>query len=54
MISFLMQDLFKPFGISDVEELSLSANQVLKSVDRLQWKIEGSSTTTPQGSLTVP
>ncbi|XP_030835227.1 lysosomal alpha-mannosidase [Strongylocentrotus purpuratus] len=53
-VTVSLRDLFKPFGISDVEELSLSANQVLKSVDRLQWKIEGSSTTTPQAFKPIP
>nr|XP_054773822.1 lysosomal alpha-mannosidase-like isoform X1 [Lytechinus pictus] len=53
-VTVSLKDLFNPFSISDVEELSLAANQLLKSVNRLQWSIVGSSTTTPQAFKPIP
>ncbi|XP_071483413.1 lysosomal alpha-mannosidase-like [Diadema antillarum] len=53
-VTVSLKDMFTPFAIADIQELSLAANQLLKSVDRLQWTIEGSTTTTPQAFKPIP
>lgn len=48
MISFL-QSLFQPFGITSLEEVTLSANEALSDEKRLQWNINDSPLPTPPG-----
>ena len=36
----MFQDLFVPFGIKSVDELTLGANQKLAEAKRLQWNVQ--------------
>lgn len=37
---YFQQDLFAPFSIDSVDELTLGANQLLSEATRLQWNVQ--------------
>ena len=43
---YLLQDLFVPFSIKSVVELTLGANQNLADAKRLQWNVQDFGRTT--------
>lgn len=49
----LFQDLFVPFTISSVQELTLGANLPLSDLQRLQWKTEESNVVMDKGKELV-
>ncbi|XP_033096903.1 lysosomal alpha-mannosidase-like [Anneissia japonica] len=53
-VTLSLKNLFVPFDVVSVREVTLSANQFVTDAERLQWKIEDSDQPTPSNKKPVP
>jgi hypothetical protein len=51
---FQLKGLFEPFGIKNLEEMTLAANKALANEKRLQWNVTDSPNPTPPPINPVP